>query len=104
MPKVRFFRNFGTKNPNLRQISYQNFRNNPFISLFRQSQAGKRLQSFEVQPEGFPKTSVLVLLKMNLQIWCTGVHVTLLVDPKVEVLCNEAVVRLSVSQSCQDLL
>ena len=46
----------GEKNHSLRQASHQNFRNNPFISLFRQSQAGKRLQSFEVQPKDFPKS------------------------------------------------
>ena len=46
----------GEKNHSLRQASHQNFRNNPFISLFRQSQAGKRLQSFEVQPGDFPKS------------------------------------------------
>ena len=56
VPKIALFENFGTKNHNFRQISHQNFRNNPFISIFRQSAADKRLQSFEAQPEGFPKT------------------------------------------------
>ena len=56
VPKIALFENFGTKNHNFRQISHQNFRINPFISILRQSAADKRLQSFEAQPEGFPKT------------------------------------------------
>ena len=37
MPKIALFENFGTKNHNFRQISHQNFRSNPFISILWQS-------------------------------------------------------------------
>jgi len=43
VPKIALFENFGTKNHNFRQISHQNFRNNPFVFFFRQSQAGKQM-------------------------------------------------------------
>ena len=63
VPKIALFENFGTKNHNFRQISHQNFRNNPFVFFFRQSQAGKQMQSFEEKPEGFPKTITTKLPK-----------------------------------------
>ena len=56
VPKIALFENFGTKKHNFKQISHQNFRNNPLISVLRQSAATERLQSFEAQPEGSPKT------------------------------------------------
>ena len=56
VPKIALFENFGTKNRNFRQISHQNFTNNPFISFLPLSPQNKRSQIFEAQPEGFPKT------------------------------------------------
>ena len=56
VPKIALFENFGTKNHNFRQISHQNFTNNPCISFFPLSPQNKRLQIFEAQPKGFPKT------------------------------------------------
>ena len=51
-----FIWKFWDKNHNFRQISHQNFTNNPFISFLPLSPQNKRLQIFEAQPEGFPKT------------------------------------------------
>ena len=56
VPKIALFENFGTKKHNFKQISHQNFRNNPLISVLRQSAATERLQIFEAQQEGFLKT------------------------------------------------